>query len=169
MRDLIVKLETLKDSKEWMKIIESLEKEMADNNEKLLNESSDAYEEYFTEGDLIRAELRYIESLKDIINVKDKETKEALLADLDKSIQRRQNRLLGKTHEYKLDCYDPEWVDYKQQDLWRMKNWWIECLRCLPEKLVEELKVKEWQVEEMKEAEVQEQIDALASLEDAGL
>lgn len=169
MRDLIVKLESLKDSKEWEKITASLEEEMKDNNEKLLNESSDAYEEYFTEGDLVRTELRYIESLKDAITVKDKEVKEALLADLDKSIQWRIDRLLGKTHEYKLDCYDPDWVDYKQQDIWRMKNWWIECFKNLPNKLVEELKVKEWQVQELEEAEVQEQIDALASLEDAGL
>jgi hypothetical protein len=35
----------------------------------------------------------------------------------------------------------------------------------LPNKLANELKVKETQVEEMKEAEVQEQIDALSNLE----
>ena len=33
----------------------------------------------------------------------DKETKEALVADLEKSKNWRIDRLLGKTHEYKLD------------------------------------------------------------------
>jgi hypothetical protein len=59
--------------------------------------------------------------------------------------------------------------DYSEADLFRTENWWNECFKNLPAKLVEELKLKESQVEGIKEAEVQEQIDALASLEDAGL
>jgi hypothetical protein len=39
----------------------------------------------------------------------------------------------------------------------------------LPTKLAEELKVKEGQIEEVKDAEIQEQLDALSSLEVEGL
>ena len=50
-------------------------------------------------------------------------------------------------------------------DLVRAENRWIECFDNLPTKLAEELKVREAQVEEIQEAEVQEQIDALSNLE----
>jgi hypothetical protein len=54
-------------------------------------------------------------------------------------------------------------------DLVRSENRWIECFDNLPTKIANELKVKETQVEEMKEAEVDEQINALSSLELNGL
>ena len=91
-----------------------------------------------------------------------------MVADLEKSMNWRINRLLGKTHEYKLDniVYEDE---YTVEDLYRAENRWIECFENLPTKLAEELKVKEQQEEATKEAEVQEQIDALSSLELNGL
>ena len=36
MRELIIKLESLKDSKEWQKIIDQLRKEQEDSNQTLL-------------------------------------------------------------------------------------------------------------------------------------
>jgi len=168
MRDLIVKLETFKDSKEFIKLWEELEASVEEQNKELLEWWDFIWP--FNEADIIRHEIKYIETLKDkLSNVKDKDTKEALIADLDKSIKWRKDKLLGKTHEFKFDSEEYMEKDYTEADLFRTENWWIECFKHLPEKLVEELKLKESQVEEMKEAEVQEQIDALASLEDAGL
>lgn len=119
---------------------------------------------------MIRHEIKYIEKLKDKLSkIKDKDTREALIADLDKSITWRKNRILGKTHELRLDSEDYNERDLTEADLFRTENWWIECFKHLPEKIAEELKLQETKVEEMKDAEVQEQIDALASLEDAGL
>ena len=168
MRDLIVKLETLKDSKEFITLGEELEKSVEEQNVRLLEWWE--FMDWFNEWDLIRHEIKYIETLKDKLSkVKDKDCREALIADLDKSIKWRKDRLLGKTHEYKFDSEEYMDKDYTEADLFRTENWWIECFKNLPAKLVEELKLKETQVEEVKEAEVQEQIDALASLEDAGL
>ena len=170
MRDLIVKLETLKDSKEFIKLYEELEKSVEEQNDRLLNGKEWDFIWPFTEWDLIRHEIRYIEKLKDKLSkIKDKDTREALIADLDKSITWRKNRILGKTHELRLDSEDYNERDLTEADLFRTENWWIECFKHLPEKIAEELKLQETQVEEIKEAEVQEQIDALASLEDAGL
>ena len=170
MRDLIVKLETLKDSKEFITLGEQLEKSVEEQNDRLLNGKEWDFIWPFTEWDLIRHEIRYIEKLKDKLSkIKDKDCREALIADLDKSIKWRKDRILGKTHELRLDSEDYNERDLNEADLFRTENWWIECFKNLPAKLVEELKLKETQVEEIKEAEVQEQIDALASLEDAGL
>ena len=170
MRDLIVKLETLKDSKEFITLGEELEKSVEEQNDRLLNGKEWDFIWPFTEWDLIRHEIRYIEKLKDKLSkIKDKDCREALIADLDKSIKWRKDRILGKTHELRLDSEDYNERDLTEADLFRTENWWIECFKNLPAKLVEELKLKETQVEEIKEAEVQEQIDALASLEDAGL
>lgn len=171
MRNLIVKLETLKESKEFIKLGEELEKSVEEQNVRLLESNSDDFWEMtFTEWDLIRHEIKYIEKLKDkLSSIKDKDCREALIADLDKSTNWRKDRLLGKTHEYKFDSYEYTDKDYSEADLFRLENWWIECFKNLPAKLIEELKVKETQVEEIKEAEVQEQIDALASLEAEGL
>lgn len=54
-------------------------------------------------------------------------------------------------------------------DLVRSENRWIECFDNLPTKIANELKVKETQVEEREEAEIDEQINALSSLELNGL
>lgn len=168
MRDLIVKLETLKDSKEFITLGEQLEKSVEEQNERLLEWWE--FIDWFNEWDLIRHEIKYIEKLKDKLSkIKDKDCREALIADLDKSITWRKNRILGKTHEYKFDSEPYMDTDYSEADLFRTENWWIECFKHLPEKIAEELKLQETKVEEMKDAEVQEQIDALASLEDAGL
>jgi hypothetical protein len=83
-------------------------------------------------------------------------------------MNRRINRLLGKTHEYKLDNIVYEDA-YTEEDLYRAENRWIECFENLPTKLAEELKVREQQEEATRAAEVQEQIDALSSLEVNGL
>jgi hypothetical protein len=117
---------------------------------------------------MIRHEIKFISELIWGLKVKDKETREALVEDLEKSMNWRINRLLWKTHEYKLDNIVYEDA-YTTEDLYRAENRWIECFENLPTKLAEELKVKEGQIEEVKDAEIQEQLDALSSLEVEGL
>jgi len=94
--------------------------------------------------------------------------RQALVEDLEKSQNWRINRLLGKTHEYKLENII-EWDAYTEEDLYRAENRWIECFENLPNKLAEELKMKETQEEATAQAEIQEQIDALSTLEVEGL
>lgn len=173
MRELIIKLETLKESKEWKDAVQKLRDAQEEKNKKLLEwaEAQDDYNgetAYYSEADMIRHEIKYISDLIWGIKVKDKETREALVEDLEKSKNWRINRLLWKTHEYKLDNIVYEDA-YTTEDLYRAENRWIECFENLPTKLAEELKVKEQQEEATREAEVQEQIDALSNLEINGL
>ena len=168
MRDLIVKLETLKESKEREKAVQSLRDGQSEKNKKLLEWFGDECTEFYSEADMIRHEIKFISDLIGGLRIKDKETREALVEDLEKSKNWRINRLLWKTHEYKLDNFDVEDA-YTTEDLYRAENRWIECFENLPTKLAEELKVREQQEEASKQAEVQEQIDALASLEVEGL
>ena len=169
MRELIIKLESLKESKEREKAVAKLREAQEEKNKKLLEwieeEEGTAY---YSEADMIRHEIKFISELIWGIKVKDKETREALVADLEKSMNWRINRLLWKTHEYKLDNIVYEDA-YTTEDLYRAENRWIECFENLPTKLAEELKVKEGQIEEVKDAEIQEQLDALSSLEVDGL
>lgn len=169
MRELIIKLESLKESKEREKAVAKLREAQEEKNKKLLEwwveEDGTAY---YSEADMIRHEIKFISELIWGLKVKDKETREALVADLEKSMNWRINRLLWKTHEYKLDNIVYEDA-YTTEDLYRAENRWIECFENLPTKLAEELKVKEGQIEEVKDAEIQEQLDALSSLEVDGL
>lgn len=169
MRELIIKLESLKESKEREKAVAKLREAQEEKNKKLLEwiEEEDGTA-YYSEADMIRHEIKYISELIWGLKVKDKETREALVADLEKSMNWRINRLLWKTHEYKLDNIVYEDA-YTTEDLYRAENRWIECFENLPTKLAEELKVKEGQIEEVKDAEIQEQLDALSSLEVDGL
>jgi hypothetical protein len=159
----------LRESKEREKAVAKLREAQEGKNKKLLEwiegEEGTAY---YSEADMIRHEIKFISELIWGLKVKDKETREALVADLEKSMNWRINRLLWKTHEYKLDniCYEDA---YTTEDLYRTENRWIECFENLPTKLAEELKVKENQVEEIWNAEIQEQLDALSSLEVEGL
>jgi len=173
MKELIIKLESLKDSKEWEKAVAKLRESKEEQNKILLewmkwDEWDVIGTAYYSEADMIRHEIKFISELIWGLKVKDKETREALVADLEKSMNWRINRLLGKTHEYKLDNIVYEDA-YTTEDLYRAENRWIECFENLPSKLAEELKVKEQQEEATREAEVQEQIDALSSLELNGL
>ena len=169
MRELIIKLESLKESKEREKAVAKLREAQEEKNKKLLEwiEEEDGTA-YYSEADMIRHEIKFISELIWGLKVKDKETREALVADLEKSMNWRINRLLWKTHEYKLDNIIYEDA-YTTEDLYRAENRWIECFENLPTKLAEELKVKEGQIEEVKDAEIQEQLDALSSLEVEGL
>ena len=169
MRELIIKLESLKESKEREKAVAKLREAQEEKNKKLLEwfEEEDGTA-YYSEADMIRHEIKFISELIWGLKVKDKETREALVADLEKSMNWRINRLLWKTHEYKLDNIVYEDA-YTEEDLYRTENRWIECFENLPTKLAEELKVKEGQIEEVKDAEIQEQLDALSSLEVEGL
>lgn len=169
MRELIIKLESLKESKEREKAVAKLREAQEEKNKKLLEwiEEEDGTA-YYSEADMIRHEIKFISELIWGLKVKDKETREALVADLEKSMNWRINRLLWKTHEYKLDNIVYEDA-YTTEDLYRAENRWIECFENLPTKLAEELKVKEGQIEEVKDAEIQEQLDALSSLEVDGL
>ena len=171
MRELIIKLESLKESKEREKAVAKLREAQEEKNKKLLEwEDREEYYEtnYYSEADMIRHEIKFIWELIGGLKVKDKETREALVEDLEKSMNWRINRLLWKTHEYKLDNIVYEDA-YTTEDLYRAENRWIECFENLPTKLAEELKVKEGQIEEVKDAEIQEQLDALSSLEVDGL
>lgn len=169
MRELIIKLETLKESKEREKAVAKLREAQEEKNKKLLEwieeEEGTAY---YSEADMIRHEIKFISELIWGLNVKDKETREALVADLEKSMNWRINRLLWKTHEYKLDNIVYEDA-YTTEDLYRAENRWIECFENLPNKLAEELKMKETQEQATQEAEIQEQLDALSTLEVDGL
>ena len=169
MRELIVKLETLKESKEREKAVAKLREAQEEKNKKLLEwieeEEGTAY---YSEADMIRHEIKFISELIGGLKIKDKETREALVEDLNKSMNWRINRLLWKTHEYKLDNIVYEDA-YTTEDLYRAENRWIECFDNLPTKLAEELKQRELQEQATKEAEVQEQIDALSNLEIEGL
>ena len=169
MGELIIKLESLKESKEREKAVAKLREAQEEKNKKLLEwieeEEGTAY---YSEADMIRHEIKFISELIWGLKIKDKETREALVADLEKSMNWRINRLLWKTHEYKLDNIVYEDA-YTTEDLYRTENRWIECFENLPTKLAEELKVKEGQIEEVKDAEIQEQLDALSSLEVDGL
>lgn len=169
MRELIIKLETLKEGKEREKAVAKLREAQEEKNKKLLEwvEEEDGTA-YYSEADMIRHEIKFIWELIWGLKVKDKETREALVADLEKSMNWRINRLLWKTHEYKLDNIVYEDA-YTTEDLYRSENRWIECFENLPTKLAEELKVKETQVEATEQAEIQEQLDALSSLEVEGL
>lgn len=171
MRELIIKLESLRESKEREKAVAKLREAQEEKNKKLLEwtVSEDSYDTcYYSEADMIRHEIKFISKLIWGLKVKDRETREALVADLEKSMNWRINRLLWKTHEYKLDNTILD-DSYTTEDLYRAENRWIECFENLPTKLAEELKVKEGQIEEVKDAEIQEQLDALSSLEVEGL
>ena len=169
MRELIIKLESLKESKEREKAVAKLREAQEEKNKKLLGwiEEKEC-NAYYSEADMIRHEIKFISELIWGLKVKDKETREALVEDLNKSMNWRINRLLWKTHEYKLDNIILDDA-YTTEDLYRAENRWIECFENLPTKLAEELKVKEGQIEEVKDAEIQEQLDALSSLEVEGL
>ena len=170
MRELIIKLETLKESKEREKAVEKLRDWQKEKNQKLLEWITDPNYDtnYYSEADMIRHEIKFISELIGGLKVKDKETREALVEDLNKSMNWRINRLLWKTHEYKLDNIIYEDA-YTTEDLYRTENRWIECFDNLPQKLADELKQRELQEQATKEAEVQEQIDALSNLELEGL
>jgi len=170
MRELIIKLETLRESKEREKIVNKLRDAQFDKNKQLLEWKSeeDGMTAYYSEADMIRHEISYISELIWCLKIKDKETREALVEDLDKSMNWRINRLLWKTHEYKLDNIVYEDA-YTTEDLYRAENRWIECFENLPTKLADELKVKEAQEQATGEAEIQEQLDALSTLEVEGL
>jgi hypothetical protein len=151
--------------------VAKLREAQEEKNKKLLEwEDREEYYEtnYYSEADMIRHEIKFIWELIWGLKVKDKETREALVEDLEKSMNWRINRLLWKTHEYKLDNIVYEDA-YTTEDLYRSENRRIECFENLPTKLAEELKVKETQVEATEQAEIQEQLDALSSLEVDGL
>ena len=169
MKELIIKLESLKESKEWEKTVQKLRDAQAEKNKKLLEGMYDPNTDtaYYSEADMLRHEIKFIWELIGGLKVKDKETREALVADLEKSMNWRINRILGKTHEYKLDNIVYEDA-YTEEDLYRAENRWIECFENLPSKLAEELKMKETQEEATEQAEIQEQLDALSTLEVEG-
>ena len=167
MRELIIKLESLKDSKEWQKIIDQLRKEQEDSNQTLLEWGERDYKPH-SEAEMIRHEISIIEEFIDELKIKDKEVKEALVADLEKSKNWRIDRLLWRTHEYKLDTIvDGDY--YTWQDFIRAENRWLECLDNLPNKIAEMEKEKEKAEQATSEAEIQENLDALSDLELNGL
>ena len=167
MRELILKMESLKDSKEWQKIINQLRKEQEESNQLLLEWGEKDFKPH-TEAEMIRHEISIIDEFIGELKLKDKEVKEALVADLEKSKNWRIDRLLWKTHEYKLDTII-DWDYYTRQDFIRAENRWLECLDNLPNKVKGILEEKEKSEQAVSEAEIQENIDALSDLELNGL
>ena len=170
MRELIIKLETLKESKEREKAVEKLRDWQKEKNQKLLEWITDTNYDtnYYSEADMIRHEIKFISELIGGLKVKDKEVREALVEDLNKSMNWRINRLLWKTHEYKLDTII-DWDYYTRQDFIRAENRWLECLDNLPNKVKGILEEKEKSEQAVSEAEIQENLDALTDLELWGL
>ena len=167
MRELIMKMESLKDSKEWQKIINQLRKEQEESNQLLLEWGEKDFKPH-TEAEMIRHEISIIDEFIGELKLKDKEVKEALVADLEKSKNWRIDRLLWKTHEYKLDTII-DWDYYTWQDFIRAENRWLECLDNLPNKVKGILEEKEKSEQAVSEAEIQENLDALSDLELNGL
>lgn len=167
MRELIMKMESLKDSKEWQKIINQLRKEQEESNQLLLEWGEKDFKPH-TEAEMIRHEISIIDEFIGELKLKDKEVKEALVADLEKSKNWRIDRLLWKTHEYKLDTII-DWDYYTRQDFIRAENRWLECLDNLPNKVKGILEEKEKSEQAVSEAEIQENLDALSDLELNGL
>ena len=167
MRELILKMESLKDSKEWQKIINQIRKEQEESNQLLLEWGEKDFKPH-TEAEMIRHEISIIDEFIGELKLKDKEVKEALVADLEKSKNWRIDRLLWKTHEYKLDTII-DWDYYTWQDFIRAENRWLECLDNLPNKVKGILEEKEKSEQAVSEAEIQENLDALSDLELNGL
>ena len=168
MRDLIVKLETLKASNEWSEFIQSLRDWQVEQNAKLLEWSKSKKKVLCSLSDFLRHEISFLWILKNKLNIKDKDCKEAIIDWIQRNIDGRINVILWKTREFKQDNI-LEWDSYTEEDLRRTENYRIEWLYELPVSIANEERLKEQQYEATKDAEVQEQIDALASLEDAGL
>lgn len=166
MRDLIVKLEALSESKEWKDIVDELRRQQEGKNQMLLEWAEKDYKAH-SEADMIRHEISFIDYLISLINVKDKSLKDALIEDLEHSKEWRVERLLGKTHEYRLDTIDDTF--YTWQDFTRAENRWIELFNNLPNKLKMAEKEKRKAQESVQQAEIQENLDALSSLETEGL
>lgn len=165
--DLITKLEALTESKERTDVVDDLRKQQEGKNQMLL-EWADKDDKFNSEADMIRHEISFIDHLISLIKVKDKEVKEALTEDLEQSKKWREDRLLGKTHEYRLDIIDEE-AFYTWQDLVRAENRWIELFNNLPNKLKQVEEEKKKAQEAMQQAEIQENLDALTSLETEGI
>lgn len=169
MKELIVKLETLKESKEWESYIQSLRDLQIEQNKKLLEWRSDEDPMVLCSlSDFLRHEIKFLSKLKDSIKIKDKETKEAIIEWIDRNINGRINVILWKTREFKQDNI-LEWDSYTQEDLWRTENYWIEWLFELPITKAAELKLKQQDEELNEQANIDEQINALSSLEAEGL
>ena len=75
--------------------------------------------------------------------------------------------MLGKTHEYRLDTIEDTY--YTWQDFIRAENRWIELFNNLPNKLKMAEEEKRKAQESVQQAEIQENLDALSSLEVEGL
>ena len=75
--------------------------------------------------------------------------------------------MLGKTHEYGLDIVGDTF--YTRQDFTRAENRWIELFNNLPNKLKMAEEEKRKAQESVQQAEIQENLDALSSLEVEGL
>ena len=102
-RHITVKIESLTDAKERGKIVQGLKDGQQDKNQAILEGKEKEEVRLYSEAEMIRHEISFIDGLIGNLKIKDKETKEALVADLEKSKNWRIDRLLGKTHEYKLD------------------------------------------------------------------
>ena len=76
MRELIIKLESLKESKEREKAVAKLREAQEEKNKKLLewisDEEKDYETSYFSEADMIRHEIKFISELIWGLKIKEK-------------------------------------------------------------------------------------------------
>jgi len=94
-------------------------------------------------------------------NLKSTDAWKAILDDLDVSTKYRKDNLLWFNA-------DMLWLDFEQKfsqhDLWRSELRWIEFLRNMPDKIIAMEELKEQKDGEIKESEIQENIDALEGM-----
>lgn len=169
MRELIMKLETFRESKERKDHIQSLIDAHKDKDDKLLAwPNPDEQLKLYSLADFFRHELKFLTELRDGIKIKDKAIRDEILDWLNKNIEMRVNILLGKTREWKMENII-EWDSYTQEDLWRVENYFIGWLDELPQSLANQLEIKEKEEQAKNEAQIQENLDALTDLELEGL
>lgn len=165
MSDLITKLETLQSSKVWQDHIQKLRDGQVEQNAKLLEwPKPDEQVKLYSLADFFRHEVKFLNELYAGVNIKDKSTKEAVLEWIQRNIDGRINVLLGKTREFKMENII-EWDSYTEEDLWRTENYRIEWLERLPLTLAEEKKLEEKNKLAEEQAQIQENLDALADYE----
>lgn len=165
--DLINKLKAVKDSKMWLDTVAKIKKNNEEHRDWLIIWHDKKEEElcFYTKWDLIRKENEIIRMLKEELKcIKDKEVKDLLEEDLNKSLTWREQILCWETNELQLDiCI--EWAEYTIEDLWRKEIRWEKCFENLIDKNINILEKEEEQEIEVEESSIQEQLDAMSNMD----
>ena len=169
MKELTMKLETFRQSKERKDHIQSIIDAHKEKDDRLLEwPKPDEQLELYSLADFYRHEVKFLTELRDGIKIKNKAIRDEIIDWLNKNIDMRINILLGKTRDWKMENII-EWDSYTKEDLWRVENYFIGWLDELPQTIANQLKLKENEEKANMEAQIQENIDALSDLELNGL